>query len=229
MGVSMNHPLKLGVVGSLGRMGRRVCALARENPRFSLAAPIERKNFGQTNWPGLDVLIDFSIPKTSLTVLKIAVAEKIPLVIGVTGFSNSQMSQIKAASRKIPIFLSPNFSPGIFWMERLAQEAAGALSNYDLSILETHHKAKKDAPSGTAKALASVLGRKVEILSSRVGDVVGEHTLVLAGSFERLEIKHLAHSRDVFAKGALDAAAWIYSQRPGLYGMEDLFGKNGKN
>ncbi len=225
----MKHAFKLGVVGSLGRMGRRVCALAQENSRFELAAQIERGNFKTTPWSDLDVLIDFSTPESSLAVLKKAVKNKIPAVIGVTGFSNSQISQIKAASRKIPIFWSPNFSPGIFWMKRLAQDAAKALSNYDLSILETHHKTKKDAPSGTAKALVSVLGREAEVLSSRVGDVVGEHTLVLAGPFERLEITHLAHSRDVFAKGALEAAEWLSSHKPGFYGMEDLFVHNGKN
>ncbi len=224
----MKHALKLGVVGSLGRMGTRVCALAREDSRFQLAAQIARDNFARAPWSNLNVLIDFSTPESSLTALRKAVTSKIAVVIGVTGFSNSQMSQIKAASRKIPIFLSPNFSPGIFWMKRLAKEAAKALPAYDLSILETHHKAKKDAPSGTGKALASVLGRKVEILSSRIGDVVGEHTLVLAGPFERLKITHLAHSRDVFAKGALEAAAWVHSRNPGLYGMEDLFSQNAK-
>ncbi len=224
----MNHPIQLGVAGALGRMGKRVCDLASTDPRFHLAASIHRENFAHIPWPDLDVIIDFSSPKGSLSILKKAALEKVPAVIGVTGFSLAQTSQIKTASRKIPIFLSPNFSPGVFWMKSLASEISRALPRYDISIIEVHHKAKKDAPSGTAKDIARLLGGKVEIHSLRAGDIVGEHTVVLAGPFERLEITHRAHSRDVFALGALEAAFWLKRQRPGLYGMEDLFRKNAK-
>ena len=224
----MNHPLQLGVLGALGRMGKRVCALASKDPRFHLAALIHRENFAQIPWSGLDVVVDFSSPKGSLSILKKAALEKVPVVIGVTGFSSDQISQIKVVSRKIPVFLASNFSPGIFWMKRLVSEISRALPRYDMSILEVHHKAKKDAPSGTAKDIAQLLDGKAKIHSLRVGDIVGEHTVVLAGPFERLEITHRAHSRDVFALGALEAAFWLKRQCPGLYGMEDLFRKNAK-
>ncbi len=224
----MNHPIRLGVAGALGRMGRRVCDLVSKDPRFHLVALIHRENFARTLWSDLDLVIDFSSPEGSLAILKKAALEKIPVVIGVTGFSSAQMSQIKAVSRRIPVFLASNFSPGVFWMKRLASEISRALPRYDMSILEIHHKAKKDAPSGTAKDIAQLLGGKAKIHSLRVGDIVGEHTVVLAGPFERLEITHRAHSRDVFARGALEAAFWLKRQRPGLYGMEDLFRKNAK-
>ena len=224
----MNHPIRLGVAGALGRMGRRVCDLVSKDPRFHLAALIHRENFARTLWSDLDLVIDFSSPEGSLAILKKAALEKIPVVIGVTGFSSAQMSQIKAVSRRIPVFLASNFSPGVFWMKRLASEISRALPRYDMSILEIHHKAKKDAPSGTAKDIAQLLGGKAKIHSLRVGDIVGEHTVVLAGPFERLEITHRAHSRDVFARGALESAFWLKRQSPGLYGMENLFRKNAK-
>jgi 4-hydroxy-tetrahydrodipicolinate reductase len=223
----INKRLHLIVLGAAGRMGRRVCDLASKDPRFQLSARLDRENFKTLNSRAdvADVLIDFSAPKSSLTALTWAANARMPIVIGVTGFSPAQLSKIRAFSKKIPVFLSPNFSPGVFVMKRLAALAARELSDCDVSILETHHKMKKDAPSGTARDLVASMARKVEVISRRVGEVVGEHTVVFSGPFERLEITHRAHSRDLFACGALEAASWLCGRKPGFYGMADLLEK----
>jgi 4-hydroxy-tetrahydrodipicolinate reductase len=156
-----------------------------------------------------------------------AAAARKPAVIGVTGFSPVQLAQLKAASRRIPVFLSPNFSPGVHALGVVLRAAASLLKDYEVSISETHHSRKKDAPSGTALRLARILmearrGAAPAIVSQRVGDVVGDHTVTLAGPCERLELTHRAQSRDVFARGALRAALWVRGRRPGLYDMTDL-------
>jgi len=231
----MKKPLRLAVTGAAGRMGRRVAALAREDPRFAVAALVDR-----ISGPGLlapdglpqalgaaDVLVDFSTPEAAVRFAGMAAQTRMAAVIGTTGFTPVALAQLKAAARRIPIFLSPNFSPGVHALGILARAAATLLKDYEIAISETHHSHKQDAPSGTALRLARIVmevrrGGAPAIVSQRLGDVVGDHTVTLAGPCERLELTHRAQSRDVFARGALRAALWVAGKKPGLYDMPDL-------
>lgn len=198
---------------------------------------------------GADVIIDFTSIEATLYHVKIAMESKVPLVIGTTGFHPDQIHQIKECGRKIPIVLAPNMSVGMNLMFKLTAEAARILNDdYDIEVFEAHHKHKKDAPSGTAVKLAQILcestGRnypgdisfhregvatarskkEIGMQVLRGGDIVGEHTVYYCGEGERLEIKHVATSRDTFAKGALRAAQWLVDQNPGIYNMWDVLG-----
>jgi 4-hydroxy-tetrahydrodipicolinate reductase len=171
------------------------------------------------------------------------------MVIATTGFSQKQLAEIKSRARRTPILLSANTSLGVNVLVSLLDKAAKMLGeDYDVEIVEAHHRFKKDAPSGTALVLASavaqalgrdvhkvgVSGRKglvgqrpkkeIALLSVRAGDIVGEHTVIFGGIGERLEFIHRAHSRDTFARGAIRAAQWLVKQKPGLYGMQDVLG-----
>jgi 4-hydroxy-tetrahydrodipicolinate reductase len=154
-----------------------------------------------------------------------------PLVIGTTGQSKEQRRIIEETARSLPIVFASNFSIGVnvlFWLTRKAAEQLG--SDFDAEIVETHHKMKKDAPSGTAKTLAEVLNAakktqaEIPIQSIREGDVVGEHTVIFNGPAERLELIHRAASREIFARGALRAAKWVIDQPAELYSMQDVLG-----
>ena len=196
-----------------------------------------------------DCLIEFSTPEATVAHARVAARLRCPMVIGTTGLSDHQLGAIRQASRSIPILLSPNMSVGINVLFQLAAAAAKTLGDaYDVEIIETHHAGKKDAPSGTAKRLAEVVahararalrrvavyGRhgaqprashdEIGIHAVRAGDVVGDHQLVFATAGERLELAHRASSRDTFALGALHAARFIVTRRPGLYDMRDVLG-----
>lgn len=231
--------LRLVVCGVLGRMGARVAALAEVDRRFRLAAGVlPRPSGAEARYPLLaeselrsrladaDVVIDFSTPEASVRYAELAAKANTPLVVGTTGRSPAQEEAVRAAAKKAPLFVAANFSPGMNLLLHLARLSAAALPEWDAAILDVHHKAKKDAPSGTAKALAESVraadAKAPTVASLRAGDVVGDHTLLLAGPEERLELTHRAHSRDVFARGALEAAYWLRGRKPGLYGMADL-------
>ena len=193
-----------------------------------------------------DVAIDFTTPSATLKHLAICREKKLPVVIGTTGFTRKETKQIRTISENIPVLLSPNMSLGVNLLFKLVKEAATILKDYEVEIVETHHNKKKDAPSGTAKKIAeiiaasknvdlenvSIYGRKglvgerspqeIGIHSLRFGNVVGEHRVIFAGKSERLELFHRAEDRETFARGALKAAAFIVSQKPGLYSMQDL-------
>ncbi|MDH4199985.1 MAG: 4-hydroxy-tetrahydrodipicolinate reductase [Spirochaetia bacterium] len=193
-------------------------------------------------------LIDFSVPDASLNMLKICVSAKIPMVIGTTGFGSEQESFIQEASKQIAILKSSNMSIGVNLLFALTRMAGEALVNKDFhaEMMEIHHMHKKDAPSGTAKSLEKILletmnldknvkygrsgitgERKPDELGSfalRGGDVVGDHTVFFLGNGERIELKHQATNRDVFASGALDALEFIVHQKPGLYNMTQVLG-----
>lgn len=227
--------IRLLVCGASGRMGLRVLALASADDRFAISARVSRATADtlSESLGSADVVIDFSVPEASLRAAALCAQAKKPIAIGTTGFTKAQQEKLASLAGKTAIFLAPNFSPGVFVLGRLAAEAARALAGWDAAISETHHKTKKDAPSGTALSLAATVasargGGTVPSASLRVGDVVGEHTLTLAGPFERLELTHRAHSRDLFAAGALDAAAWLAGRKPGLYGMGDFLKKGVK-
>jgi 4-hydroxy-tetrahydrodipicolinate reductase len=225
-------PLKIAVCGATGRTGSRVAALASTDPRFHLVARVDRARSAEfeDEAGAVAAAVDFSVPEAAVHYAAACARAKVAFVTGTTGLNDVQRAQLAAAAKKIPVFAAPNFSRGVTLMAWLAAEAARGLPDYDAAIVETHHKGKKDAPSGTALRLAQAVrdGRdadgKVETVSLRISDVVGDHELIFAGPFERLTLSHRAESRDVFARGALDAALWLVKRKPGLYGMRDLLG-----
>lgn len=177
-----------------------------------------------------DVVIEFTTPEATLAHVELARELRKPIVIGTTGLSTAHVETLKTAARSIPIVYSPNMSVGVNVLCELVQLAAQRLGlSYDVEVVEAHHHQKKDAPSGTAKRLAEVLAaaRKqptpsIPVHALRAGDIVGDHTVILAGPAERLELTHRAHSREVFARGALKAAQFVIRQPPGLYDMSDV-------
>ncbi len=225
-------PLKIAVCGASGRTGSRVAAIAAVDPRFHLLARVGRAQASafEDEVGACGAVIDFTVPEASVRFAAACGRAKVPLVIGTTGLSDVQRAQIAAAARKTAVFMAPNFSRGVTLLLHLASEAARRLPDYDAAITEIHHKGKKDAPSGTALRLAQAVseGRRsddaVPTASVRVGGVVGDHELTLAGPHERLVLSHSAGSRDAFALGALEAALWSAKKRPGLYDMLDLLG-----
>jgi 4-hydroxy-tetrahydrodipicolinate reductase len=228
-----SKPLRLVVTGASGRMGTRVAALARKDRRLRVAARVSRAAGKQTIAPAelslalkaADAIVDFSSPAASISFAADAARARKPIVIGTTGWTSAQRARLRSLSKKTAIFLAPNFSVGVAVLCRVAREAARLLPGYSASIVETHHARKKDKPSGTALRVAEALERgRIPIKSRRIGDVIGDHALTLAGPFERLELAHSARSRDLFAKGALEAALWLRGRRPGLYGMDDMLG-----
>ena len=195
------------------------------------------------------VIIDFTHPEASLGYLRAATKNATPIVIATTGFNSNQLAEIKRLARRAPTLLSANTSLGVNVLISVLSNAARMLGeDYDVEIIEAHHRFKKDAPSGTALALgrsvANALHRdldkvainsrkglvgerskkEIALLSVRAGDIVGEHTVIFGGIGERLEFIHRAHSRDTFARGAIRAAQWLARQKPGLYGMQDVLG-----
>ncbi|MGC8602415.1 MAG: 4-hydroxy-tetrahydrodipicolinate reductase [Desulfomonilaceae bacterium] len=197
-----------------------------------------------------DVIVDFSAPDATIRNVKEAVKRHKALVIGTTGLSDKQKVAVKEAATKVPCLLAPNMSMGVNLLFSLVKQVASSLGdNYDIEIIEAHHNQKKDAPSGTAAKLAEIvansLGRNLDevgvygrygmvgarnpkeigIMSVRAGDIVGEHTVMFCTNGERIELTHKAHSRDAFAKGAVQAAAWIVNKPVGrLYDMRDVLG-----
>lgn len=176
-----------------------------------------------------DVIVEFGPTEAALEHLALAAARRKPFVLGTTGFHSGQMQEIERLSRSVPMVHAPNFSAGIAVLSRIAGEAARLLgSGYDCEIVEMHHRHKKDAPSGTAKKLVEVLGKAgekgVTVHSVRGGDIVGDHTVILAGEGERLELSHRASSRVAFAQGVLRAIRFIVGKPNGLYTIEDVLG-----
>ncbi len=238
----------LGVVvcGALGRMGAQVARKIVSDGRFRLSGAIDRRvcksapesggsSFGCLSpWSfgellqNADIAVDFTAPEASVQFAAAAAVLKKPIVIGTTGFSPEQINAIKKSSMYCPVFISPNMSPAVNLMFYLAELAAGRLEGFDAHIIEVHHKMKKDAPSGTAKRLAQAVSRgekngfQPAVSSLRMGDITGEHTVLYAGPFERLEITHRAHSREVFAEGALEAALWLAGKKTGIYDYMDI-------
>ena len=233
--------IKLGIAGVCGRMGRRIYELASEDRDFEITFVLEKKGTSyigkelrklkiSSNPDGIfltDVFIDFTTPEATEFNLDFVVKYKKALVLGTTGLNDTQIKKIEQASKIIPIVFSPNMSVGINVLFSILPELARRLSqDYDIEIVEAHHKTKKDAPSGTAKKFAQILadtsGKQIPVHAIRLGDIVGDHTIIFCGNSERIEIKHQAHSRDVFAKGALKAAKWIFGKPAGLYSMQDV-------
>ena len=200
------------------------------DPRFSLAARLSHSEWPHWEIPQIDVLIDVSLPPHFADRLRIAEEKRIPIVIGTTGLSETDRQLIEKCARIIPIFYSANFSIGMAILKKLAADASRYFpSPAEIELIETHHAEKRDAPSGSALAIAQEVQRSrpgrepPSIQSIRTGQIVGEHTLLFNTPEERLTLSHQAHSRTAFARGALAAALFLGHQRPGLYGIESIF------
>jgi 4-hydroxy-tetrahydrodipicolinate reductase len=240
---------RLIITGAKGRMGQMLVSCATRHSDLKVVAQIERGDDLSAVIDGGDVVIDFSSHSSTPAIAALCAEHKKPLVIGTTGHSDEDRSQIEKLGARIPIVLSTNFSTGVnalFWLTRKAAEILGP--DFDLEIVEMHHRLKQDAPSGTAKTLAETLAKvraqqldrvirhgrarivgerkpeEIGMHSLRGGDVVGDHTVVFAGAGERVELTHKAATRETFANGALRAALWVVTRPPGLYDMQDVLG-----
>ena len=217
------------LIGAAGRMGKTVLDLAQSDQEIEIAARCDLGDAIEAAMKNCDVAIDFSQADSIDEIGRAVLQHGKPLVIGTTGHSQQQRKTIEETAHSVAIVLASNFSVGVnvlFWLTQKAAELLG--SDFNLEIVETHHKMKKDAPSGTAKTLAEVLkaarNSEIPIQSIRKGDVVGEHTVIFKGPGERLELTHRAANRGIFALGALRAAKWIINKPPGMYSMQDVLG-----
>jgi 4-hydroxy-tetrahydrodipicolinate reductase len=260
--------LKIVIAGAAGRMGRTLIRTLHETPGVMLAGALEAKghpdlgkdagvlaglapaHIALTDDPlpliaEAQAVIDFTRPQTSVELADLAAQARIVHVIGTTGFSKGDEARIQAAARHAAIVKSGNMSLGVTLLASLVKQAARALPNFDIEILEMHHRQKVDAPSGTALLLgrAATEGRNVSLdeamaktrdgareegsigfASLRGGTVIGEHEVMLAGPGERVVLSHVAEDRTIFARGAITAALWGKGQKPGLYSMADVLG-----
>ncbi len=264
--------MRVAVAGAGGKMGGRLVHLVQESGDLRVMGGVERRGhpaigrdlgefvgLGVLGVPvvddlnalvaDIDLLFEFTIPEASLEHLRVMAEHGKPMVLGTTGFSKAQLDEVQRLARRMPLFMAPNMSLGINVMYKLIVDAARLLgSDFDVEIVEAHHRYKVDAPSGTALRMADILsqalgrdaekvgvfGRKgiigqrkddeIGVMSLRAGDMAGDHWVLFGGVGERLEIIHRSQSRDSFGRGALRAARWIVQQQPGLYDMQDLLG-----
>jgi 4-hydroxy-tetrahydrodipicolinate reductase len=268
--------VKAIVVGAGGRMGKRIIHTILQTSGIDLVGAVEAESHPAvgrdtgdligTAKTGVvvksdlarvvekgDVIIDFTVSEVALTSLEMGVKRNVAVVMGTTGFSPEQTERIRTLGPRTRCVMAPNMSVGVNVMFRVVEEIARILGqDYDVEIVEAHHRFKRDAPSGTAiklgETVASALGRDLEKVGvwsrkglvgerrlgeigmavTRAGDIVGEHTVIFGGLGERLEVTHRAHSRDNFAQGAIKAALWVVGQPEGLYDMQDVLGLRGK-
>jgi len=264
--------IKAVVAGAAGRMGGRIIHMIQQSEEITLTGSFERpdhpaigKDVGEIVGLGKigidvatnindamkdgDVLIDFTTPESTLHNIRFIAETGQAMVIGTTGIAGEKEKDLKLLGQKIRCVRAPNMSVGVNVLFKVVGDLSIILGkDWDMEVVEAHHRLKKDAPSGTAMHLAKILadsternletdavyGRKgfigvrtekeIGIQSIRAGDIVGEHTVMFAGTGERIEITHRAHSRDNFAKGALLAATWVVKQPNGLYDMQDVLG-----
>jgi 4-hydroxy-tetrahydrodipicolinate reductase len=259
----------IGMNGACGRMGLRIIQLAHEDKELKIGAALEYAGnpqlgkdigevagFGHLGLPirseiplhdRLDVVIDFSTPGGTMTILKTCIARRIPLVVATTGHTAEQRKEIEEAAHETAILMAPNMSLAVNLLMKLAGQAAAVLrdKDFDVEILERHHRFKKDSPSGTALHIArniqeamgqtqlrhgreGLVGERppheIGVHAIRVGDNVGEHTVIFSTLGETLELTHRAHARDCYARGALQAAKFLAAKPAGRYTMNDVLG-----
>ena len=237
------------IAGSKGRMGLALLRCAQTLPEISVSGQIDAGDDLAAVIDQSDVVVDFSYHQSTVGFARLCAERKKAIVIGTTGHTETEAKELKSLSSLMPMVWSANYSTGVnalFWLTRKTAEILGP--GFDLEIVEMHHRLKKDAPSGTAATLARILaearglslekstlhGRRglvgertaeeIGIHSMRGGDVVGDHTVIFAGTGERVELTHKASSRETFAVGALRAAHWVIRQKAGLYDMQDVLG-----
>jgi 4-hydroxy-tetrahydrodipicolinate reductase len=225
----MNSTVRVFLIGAAGRMGKTIVDLASNDPEIEIVAQCDLGDSIDPAMENCDVAVDFSQADAIDAICSSALRHNKALIIGTTGHSEGQREMIQETARSLPIVFASNFSVGVnvlFWLTRKAAERFG--DDFSAAIVETHHKTKKDAPSGTARTLADTLKaaqeieNEIPIQSIREGDVVGEHTIIFSGPAERLELTHRAASREIFARGALRATKWIMGRPPGLYSMQNV-------
>lgn len=270
-----SQTIKVGVIGAGGRMGRMLIEAVHNNANTVLAAAIERSGssligvdagelIGQhknqvalsddlaAELGNIDVLIDFSLPDATEKNVQLCAKHKVAMVIGTTGLSEGQEAMLNAASAQIPVVYAGNYSTGVNVSLKLIEMAAKAFGDSaDIEVIESHHKHKVDAPSGTAFMMANaaatargqdlkqvaVYGREgqtgerkpgsIGIHAIRGGEIIGDHSVMLIADGEMVEIKHHARERMTFAAGAVRAATWVVAQAPGRYDMQDVLGLKG--
>jgi 4-hydroxy-tetrahydrodipicolinate reductase len=248
-------PIRIGVNGAAGRMGRTILETAASRSDVEavfgidveteadvgvpVVAPAETREAIETHEP--KAIVDFTVPDGTLALAEACTDRGVPLVVGTTGFEDGELARLREHAEVAPILKATNFSRGIQAFLRALGPALEALDGYDVELAETHHNAKRDAPSGTAKTileaieqhrdLEPVYGREgmdprdadeIDVVVSRLGDVRGEHSVRLGDNDEVLTIAHRAEDRAVFAAGALDAASWLSTQNPGWYTFGDV-------
>ena len=256
--------IKLVVVGCAGRMGQQIIEEIQKYKNINLIAAIEKKNSPSINknikkikitsdkeiaFKKADTIIDFSLPNSTLETVKYAEKLKKKLVIGTTGLNANQVFKIKNASKKIAIVFAPNMSIGINLLMKFVEKASNILfsNNTSVEILDIHHKNKKDAPSGTALALATAVAEgksfniknkstmkpnkirkkqlgKINFYCKRQGSVVGDHSVIFTNNGEEIELKHRGFNRSIYAIGAIKAAIWLSKQKKGFFNMSDVLG-----
>jgi len=240
---------RIVIVGSRGRMGEALLRLAGQDPKLELVGGINKGDNVLDVIDRCDALIEFAHHSLSADLAKTAADHGKALVVGTTGHTDEERKTVHAEAKRIPIVFAPNYSIGVnllFYLTQIAAETLG--ENYDQEVVEMHHRLKIDSPSGTARRLAEILAkadggtyeeltkhgrhgdvgarpkREIGMHALRGGDVVGDHTVHFANIGERIELTHRASSRDTFASGALRAAQWVRTQKPGLYTMQDVLG-----
>jgi 4-hydroxy-tetrahydrodipicolinate reductase len=243
---------RVAIAGAKGRMGAALLRGASQRNDLVVTGQIDAGEDLCSILDNADVIIDFTFHEATADFARLCAGRQKALVIGTTGHTAAERTEILPAAERIPVVWSANFSTGVnalFWLTQKAAEILGP--DYDLEIIEMHHRLKKDAPSGTAKTLAEILAQarqqqlaqvlrhgregvtgerasaEIGLHAVRGGDVVGDHTVIFAGIGERLELTHKASSRDTFAAGALRAAVWVHGKKPGLYDMQDVLGLHG--
>ena len=222
----MTKQIKIGLSGASGRMGQSISELAKTEEKFHIQSRYDSKN-SLNNWDSniLTAVIDFSNPEVFIKTLHWCKQYTKPLVSGTTGLNSTEKNILKETSLSIPILWSPNMSLGIACFNEWLKKIPQTLKNWDIQISETHHRFKKDAPSGTALFLQKTLeSQKIQSPkphSTRGGGVHGIHKVSFMGMDEILSIEHIAQDRKVFARGALNAVLWILNQKPGLYQIKD--------
>jgi 4-hydroxy-tetrahydrodipicolinate reductase len=242
--------MKILVTGANGRMGQTVAACCEADPEVEIGAQIDVGDDLPAALAKCDAVVDFSFHTFTEELLAACVDQEKLLVIGTTGQSDEILAKVETAAETLPLVMAPNYSIGVntlFWLTRKTADILG--SDFDLEVIEMHHRMKVDAPSGTAKRLAEILadarelsykedmrhGREglvgartkdeIGVHSMRGGDVVGDHTVVYANVGERVELTHKASSRETFANGAIRAAKWLATQKAGrIYDMQDVLG-----
>ena len=239
--------MKIAINGAAGRMGKMLVSLAKD-AGLEVIARVDIAEGYDSVWPeGTEGVIDFSYHTATPATVEEAVKRNIPCVIGTTGLTAEEQEIVNKAAEKIPVVQSGNYSLGINFLLEMARKAAEVLGKeYDVEVVEMHHKHKKDAPSGTALMLAKsvaegrgvapdfVYGRsgevgerpagEIAVHALRGGSVVGDHTVMFAGDVERVELVHKAQGREAFAAGALKALGWVKGRAPGMYTMRDVLG-----
>ncbi len=236
--------IKLAVSGCQGRMGQRISHLAFSDGEFKVTTLLENKNHPQSNeniqgikissspeaLKGNDVLIEFTTPEATIEHVKACSGYGVKMVIGTTGLTKEHVDQIQQAAKKISIVFSSNMSIGVNILFKLAEMLAKTTpETYSVRMIEAHHIHKKDAPSGTAKTLAEVIEKnskhKVQNIEAiREGEIIGDHKVIFESPDDTIIIDHHAKNRDIFAKGSLVAAKFVYQQKNGLFNMQDVLG-----